>query len=108
MAAGARESSRVTQRRFAAANMGLTGIRDGLRDMPDGRIGIILRGVADGVAGTIVAIDEPRERGDRLVADLDVRIADQALDKVGHHIGNGELLDPAALAGEPMQGAFAD
>ena len=101
-------SPHVTQRRLAAANVGLARIGDRLCDPSDGGIGVGGGRPAYGVTGAAVTIDKPCEHRDGLVADLGARIAGQHAHEIAHDIGHVELGNAAALAGEAMQGDLAD
>jgi len=98
----------ISQRSLAALHMRLTTIRNGLRDITNCQVGIVMSRPCNRFAGATVTTDKPSEGGYRLVTHLGVGIAGQNLNEFSHNIGDANIAMTASLAGETMESALAD
>jgi hypothetical protein len=95
-------SPRVTQYSFATANVRLTAIRNGSRDITNCRVRIVVGHPCHGSASTVVTTDKPCEGGNCFVTNLSVGIRAQNLDEVGHNIGDANIFVAASLTGKAV------
>ena len=66
-----------------------------------------MRRTCNGIASATVTVDKPRERRERLVPNLGVRIRCQSLDDIGHNIGDTDIFMTAPFTGEPVKSTLA-
>jgi hypothetical protein len=104
----ARGSPCVAKGGFAATNVRQACVRNGLRDMPNRKVGVAAGCAADGLSGAAITTDKSSEHSNRLVADLSAGIRGQHVDEVSHDLGHAKVLGAAPLAREPVQSDLAD
>jgi len=86
----------------------LTAIRNGLRDMTNCWVGIMIGRTPKGLSGASITINKPCEGRDRLVTYLGIGIGGHNLNEVSDDIGDANILVTAPLASETMEGTLAD
>jgi hypothetical protein len=101
-------SAYVAQRGLPAANVRLTAIRNGLRDITNCWVGIVLGRMGNDLAGATVTTDKPCEGGNRLVTHLGIGIGGHNLNEVSHDIGYANILVTAPFASATMESTLAD
>ena len=92
----------VTQCGLAAANVRLTAIRNGSRDITNCGVRIVMCRRSNGIASTAIATDKSCEGGNCFVANLSAGIRVQNLDEVGYNIGDANIFLAAPLTGEAV------
>jgi hypothetical protein len=95
-------SPHVTQRSLAAANVRLTAVRNGSRDITNCRVRIVMGRPCNGIASAAVTTDKPCKGGNCLVTNLSIGIGAQNLDEVGYNVGDANIVMAAPLTGEAM------
>jgi hypothetical protein len=95
-------SSHVTQRSLAAANVRLTAIRSGSREITNCGVRIVMGRPCDGFASTTVTTDKSCEGGNCFVTNLSVGIRAQNLDEVGYNVADANIFVVPPLTGEAM------
>jgi hypothetical protein len=101
-------SAQVAQSSLAAAEVRPTVFRNGLRDIMNCWVGIVVGCMRNGWVGATITADKPCEGGNRLVTHLGVGITGHNLNEVSYDIGDANILVTAPLASEPMEGPLAD
>jgi hypothetical protein len=101
-------STYVAQCSLPAANVRLTAIHNGLRDITNCWVGIVMGRTRNGLAGATITTDKPCEGGNRLVTHLGIGIGGHNLNEVSHDIGDANILVTAPFASETMESTLAD
>ncbi len=83
-------------------------IRNGLRDITNCWVGIVMGRTRNGLSGASITLNKPCEGGNRLVTHLGIAIRGHNLNEVSHDIGDANILVTAPLASETMEGTLAD
>src|SRR5215471_17865576 len=99
-------STYVAQRSLPAANMRPTAIRNGLRDITNCWVGIVMGRTHNGLAGTTITTHKPCQGGNRLVTHLGIGIRGHNLNEVSYDIGDANILVTAPLASETVEGTL--
>jgi hypothetical protein len=97
----------IAQCGLPAANVRPTAVDDSLGDKADCSVGIIVGRARDGLAGAPVTIEKARERGYRLVANVDARVIGQDVRELCDNVGDAEVLRAASLTRKTVQRKLA-
>ena len=98
----------VTQRRFAAAMVRLTAIRNCAGNMPNGRIGIAIGRTRNRVAGATITAEKPCECDNCFVTHLGIRIGGKHFNEISYQVGDANLSVTTPFTCDSMKSALAD